>query len=82
MGKTIINARCACRDCLEIAVSTSVTSPELCDDCDCAGCGTSGTEDCEQTGWQWCDEHGHSCGEGKGRCGGNWTGEGRHGGRT
>lgn len=29
---------CACRDCMEITVSSDTSKPELCEECQAAGC--------------------------------------------
>ena len=39
---------CACRDCFEIAISSDVTRPEMCSDCDEAGC--DGDGECDAPG--------------------------------
>lgn len=39
---------CACRDCMETVVSEDVTKPELCDDCEDAGCDPTGRSECEK----------------------------------
>jgi len=38
---------CACRDCFEIAVSSDTREPELCSDCEAAGCDESGESECQ-----------------------------------
>lgn len=40
---------CACRDCMEIIVANNPARPELCDDCNAAGCG-----DPDAQGWPEC----------------------------
>ena len=55
---------CPCRDCFEIAVSSDMAAPELCGDCETAGCSADGTADCETWERRWCDEHGAACGGG------------------
>jgi hypothetical protein len=42
-------AHCACRDCFEIIVANNPARPELCDDCNTAGCGDPGAQ-----GWPEC----------------------------
>lgn len=37
--------QCACRDCFEIAISDEETLPDLCWECEAAGCSEDG--DCE-----------------------------------
>ena len=37
---------CACRDCFEIAVANDTTIPELCSQCEEAGCSVDGDEEC------------------------------------
>jgi hypothetical protein len=40
---------CACRDCMETIVAKNMARPELCDDCNAAGCG-----DPDATTWPDC----------------------------
>lgn len=40
---------CACRDCMEIIVANNPARPELCGDCNTAGCGDPGAQ-----GWPEC----------------------------
>jgi hypothetical protein len=47
---------CACRDCFEIAISSNVDEPELCGDCEDAGCDPEGESEC-------CCESAYGCGE-------------------
>lgn len=42
-------AHCACRDCFETIVAKNPARPELCDDCNAAGCG-----DPDAAGWPEC----------------------------
>lgn len=42
-------AHCACRDCFEIIVANNPARPELCDECNTAGCGDPGAQ-----GWPEC----------------------------
>lgn len=60
-------AHCACRDCMEIIVANNPARPELCDECNTAGCGDPAAQ-----GWPECqrddaygDDSERSCG-----CGG------------
>lgn len=38
---------CACRDCFEIAISDDENVPELCSECEEAGCDSTGQSYCE-----------------------------------
>jgi hypothetical protein len=38
---------CACRDCFEIAISEDESVPELCNECEEAGCDCSGESECK-----------------------------------
>ena len=59
---------CACRDCVDIAVSNGMDRPDLCNDCESAGCCDDGAEDCERVeNPEWCENHGFSSPD---RCGG------------
>ena len=40
---------CACRDCFEIAISENETKPELCSECEDAGC--DGVHGCQTPYW-------------------------------
>jgi hypothetical protein len=37
---------CACRGCFDIAISSDMRVPELCGDCENAGCDRSGDSEC------------------------------------
>jgi hypothetical protein len=37
---------CACRDCMETAMSSDWTKPELCSECEEAGCDADGESEC------------------------------------
>lgn len=37
---------CACRDCFEIAVSDDMAKPDLCNECEEAGCDADGKSEC------------------------------------
>lgn len=39
---------CACRDCFDVAISSDMTRPELCNLCREAGCDGTGKSDCER----------------------------------
>lgn len=39
---------CACRDCFDIAISDDIAQPDLCGDCEEAGCDAEGEEDCQR----------------------------------
>lgn len=39
---------CACRDCFDIAMSDDVNKPDLCWECDRAGCDAEGHSECER----------------------------------
>lgn len=39
---------CACRDCMDTAVSEDENKPELCTECENAGCDVGGDSDCER----------------------------------
>ena len=39
---------CACRDCFDIAVSDDMSKPDLCSDCEEAGCDATGKSECER----------------------------------
>lgn len=39
---------CACRDCFDIAVSNDMDSPDLCNECETAGCDPEGECECER----------------------------------
>lgn len=38
---------CACRDCFETAVSDDMANPDLCNDCEDAGCDADGESECQ-----------------------------------
>lgn len=38
-------APCACRDCMDTTVSSDVNTPELCSECEDAGCVPYGTQE-------------------------------------
>jgi hypothetical protein len=38
--------RCACRDCMDLAISSDTSKPELCLLCKDAGCDDSGQSEC------------------------------------
>jgi len=38
---------CACRDCFEIAVSNDMSKPDLCNECEEAGCSEDGDDECQ-----------------------------------
>lgn len=51
---------CACRDCFEIAISDDENVPELCNECEEAGCDSTGQSGCqvenlllEEEGGEW-----------------------------
>ncbi|MGW2169127.1 hypothetical protein ACWC1C_01190 [Streptomyces sp. NPDC001705] len=57
-------AHCACRDCMEIIVANNPARPELCDDCNAAGCG-----DPDAQGWPECQrDDAYECENGDGPC--------------
>lgn len=37
---------CACRDCMEIAISNDTRHPDLCNECEDAGCDATGASEC------------------------------------
>jgi hypothetical protein len=37
---------CACRDCFEIAISDDIAHPDLCWECEEAGCSAEGDAEC------------------------------------
>lgn len=37
---------CACRDCFDIAISSDTSKPELCNECEDAGCDAEGCSEC------------------------------------
>lgn len=37
---------CACRDCFDVAVSDDMDEPDLCGDCEEAGCDCEGEDEC------------------------------------
>lgn len=39
---------CACRDCFDIAISSDMRQPELCSDCEEAGCDETGCSECQR----------------------------------
>jgi len=41
---------CACRDCFEIAISDDMAHPDLCNECEEAGCDPEGESECEAPG--------------------------------
>lgn len=41
---------CACRDCMEIAISNDTRRPDLCGECEDAGCDADGASDCRVDG--------------------------------
>jgi len=41
---------CACRDCFEIAISDDMAHPDLCNECEEAGCDAEGESECEAPG--------------------------------
>lgn len=40
---------CACRDCFDIAISSDVRKPELCEDCVAADCDADGASECARS---------------------------------
>lgn len=46
---------CACRDCLDAAISGDDEVPELCSDCEAAGCDVTTTSECQRQ-----DAYGHN----------------------
>lgn len=62
---------CACRDCMDVTVSSNPARPELCEPCHAAGCG-----DPDATTWPECqrddaygDEYGSPSANGSCGCG-------------
>ena len=53
-GKSGFTA-CACRDCFDIAVSNDIAKPDLCGDCEEAGCEKNNGE-CQRVDAYGCDE--------------------------
>jgi len=47
---------CACRDCFDIAVSDDMDAPDLCGDCEDAGCDDTGESECSRDDAYGCDE--------------------------
>lgn len=47
---------CACRDCFDITISDDMTKPELCLDCEEAGCDCDGESECCRDDVYGCDE--------------------------
>jgi hypothetical protein len=39
---------CACRDCFDVAVSDDMDHPDLCGDCEGAGCSADGDAECQR----------------------------------
>ena len=49
-------SNCACRDCFDVAVSDDVIHPDLCGDCEEAGCDAEGGEECQRDDAYGCSE--------------------------
>ena len=47
--------QCACRDCFDVAVSSDDSKPELCSDCEEAGCSADGDCECSRDDAYGCD---------------------------
>lgn len=47
MGSGYVN--CACRDCFDVAIGSDADVPELCNDCEDAGCDPDGESECERS---------------------------------
>jgi len=47
---------CACRDCFDETVSADIRKPELCHECDLAGCDAHGKSECERQDAYDCED--------------------------
>ena len=47
---------CACRDCFDVAISDDMAHPELCGDCEDAGCDADGESECERDDAYGCSD--------------------------
>ena len=47
--------QCACRDCFDVTIASDDSKPELCSDCEDAGCDCEGASECERSDAYECE---------------------------